>query len=136
MKLAILIVIFAALGGWYCYDKYGAELFPASEESAYVDPRLEALEKRAKELFPTRENWARARHTYLAAGHTHRPSLTFSEKEGWGYFNTGSCVHPNTITCMELIYGQLSLVKWTLCADENSYLKVCRHIVAGPKSLF
>ena len=55
MKLAILIVIFAALGGWYCYDKYGAELFPASEESAYVDPRLEALEKRAKELFPTRE---------------------------------------------------------------------------------
>lgn len=55
MKLAILIVIFAVLGGWYCYDKYGAELFPASEESAYVDPRLEALEKRAKELFPTRE---------------------------------------------------------------------------------
>ena len=34
MKLGILIVIFAALGGWYCYDKYGAELFPASEESA------------------------------------------------------------------------------------------------------
>ena len=92
--------------------------------------------KRREAVGARLENWARARHTYLAAGHTHRPSLTFSEKEGWGYFNTGSCVHPNTITCMELIYGQLSLVKWTLCADENSYLKVCRHIVAGPKSLF
>lgn len=55
MKIIVLIVIFAALGGWYCYDKYGEELFPASEEVAYVDPRLEELEKRSKELFPTRE---------------------------------------------------------------------------------
>ena len=43
MKIIVLIVIFAALGGWYCYDKYGEELFPASEEVAYVDPRLEEL---------------------------------------------------------------------------------------------
>ena len=44
MKIIVLIVIFAALGGWYRYDKYGEELFPASEEVAYVDPRLEELE--------------------------------------------------------------------------------------------
>ncbi len=82
------------------------------------------------------ENWARARQTYLAAGHTHRPSLTLSESENWGYINTGSCVHPNTITCVELVYGQIRLIKWTLCADENSFLKVCRHTLAGPKSIF
>ena len=112
-------------------------LWKPLELAGFKDPTSAAKNYKRREAVGARlENWARARHTYLAAGHTHRPSLTFSEKEGWGYFNTGSCVHPNTITCMELIYGQLSLVKWTLCADENSYLKVCRHIVAGPKSLF
>ena len=77
--------------------------------------------------------WVNSRNTSLMAGHTHRPIL--SMQRGPSYYNTGSCVHPNTITCMELTYGQLTLVKWTTCVDPNLHLYVCRQVIAGPKPL-
>lgn len=112
-------------------------LWKPLELSGIKDPTSAAKNYHRRKAVGARlEDWACARRTYLAAGHTHRPSLMLSESEGWGYFNTGSCVHPNTITCMELVYGQLALIKWVLCADENRCLKVCRHTIAGPKSIF
>ena len=112
-------------------------LWKPLELAGIKDPTSAAKNYKRRNAVGARlEHWARSRRTYLTAGHTHRPTLTLSEGEGWGYFNTGSCVHPNTITCIELVYGQLRLIKWTLCADENSYLKVCRSTIAGPKSIF
>ena len=77
--------------------------------------------------------WVESRHTSLIAGHTHRPVL--SMERGPAYYNAGSCVHPNTITCMELTYEKIALVKWTACVDEKRYLYVCRQVLAGPKAL-
>lgn len=76
--------------------------------------------------------WARLNQTHLIAGHTHRPTLSHSEKS-WSYANTGSCVHPSTITCLEIIDGTISLIKWAACADENQYIHICRYVISGPE---
>ncbi len=62
MKLIILTVAFALLGGWYCYDKYGGDILAGKfNPEPPADPRVEAIEKRGMELFPTkakqRERW-------------------------------------------------------------------------------
>ena len=60
----------------------------------------------------------------LAAGHTHKPTLT---KTGCGmYFNSGSCVHPEAVTAIELEKGRASLIKWSVCARDDMSLYVCR----------
>lgn len=56
MKLILLAVAFALLGGWYCYDKYGGDIFAGKfNADPPADPRVEAIEKRGMELFPTKE---------------------------------------------------------------------------------
>lgn len=77
-------------------------------------------------------DWAKLNQTHLIAGHTHRPTLSHSEKN-WSYANTGSCVHPSTITCLEIIDGTISLIKWAACADENQYIHICRYVISGPE---
>ena len=44
----------------------------------------------------------------LLTGHTHRPTLSASSP----YYNCGSCVHPDGITCIELCGYDIYLVKW------------------------
>ncbi|MBQ4650031.1 MAG: metallophosphoesterase [Firmicutes bacterium] len=75
--------------------------------------------------------WCRTNSANLVAGHTHRPALHSSES-GWRYCNTGSCVHPGTITCIEIDRGRISLIKWATCADASQYIHVCRHVIGGP----
>ena len=77
-------------------------------------------------------DWAKLNQTHLIAGHTHRPTLSHSEKN-WSYANTGSCVHPSTITCLEIIDGTISLIKWAACADKNQYIHICRYVISGPE---
>lgn len=77
-------------------------------------------------------DWAKLNQTHLIAGHTHRPTLSHSEKN-WSYSNTGSCVHPSTITCLEIIDGTISLIKWAACADKNQYIHICRYVISGPE---
>ena len=76
--------------------------------------------------------WAKLNQTHLIAGHTHRPTLSDGEN-GWSYANTGSCVHPSTITCLEIDNGKICLIKWAACADENQYIHICRYIISGPQ---
>lgn len=45
----------------------------------------------------------------LIAGHTHRPALCSTDSP---YCNCGSCVHPYSITCIELCGYNMNLVKW------------------------
>lgn len=78
-------------------------------------------------------NWAKLNETHIIAGHTHRPALSHSEN-GWSYANTGSCVHPSTITCLEIDNGKIYLIKWAACADENQYIHICRYILSGPEN--
>ena len=65
----------------------------------------------------------------LVTGHTHRPMLGTKDSP---YFNTGSCVHPRCITCIEIEHRCLTLVKWCLDIHEDMSLYVSREELAGP----
>lgn len=66
--------------------------------------------------------WAKENNHLLIAGHTHNPMIGTSESP---YFNTGSCVSPGGITCIEIEDRCLSLVEWALGtrADQTVYVK-------------
>ena len=72
------------------------------------------------------------RRHILITGHTHRPVLP---AEPAYYYNTGSCVHPRCITCIELERGELTLVKWVMNARLDNVLYVARDIISGPVKL-
>lgn len=59
----------------------------------------------------------------LITGHTHRPHL---DPQAPYYINTGSCVHPRCITCLEIACGKIMLVKWTLSVKRDRTLFVAR----------
>lgn len=78
-------------------------------------------------------NWATKHQKTLITGHTHRPILP---AEPAYYYNTGSCVHPRCITCIEVKNCSLTLVKWSMNTRADSSLYVAREILSGPVSLF
>lgn len=63
----------------------------------------------------------------VITGHTHKPTLM--QTDCGMYFNCGSCVHPNTITAIELSPGKALLVKWSICSHSDLSLYVCREIL-------
>jgi predicted phosphodiesterase len=77
--------------------------------------------------------WVEAKNQVLICGHTHRPR--FQGVEGPRYFNTGSCVHPRSITGIEIVTGTIALIKWWIRPGLDGALHVTREILVGPKSL-
>lgn len=70
---------------------------------------------------------------FTITGHTHRPR--FPRPGEIPYFNDGSCVHPRSITGLEIENGAITLVKWQIATTEEGYLKVIRIILEGPQKL-
>jgi len=66
-------------------------------------------------------------------GHTHRPR--FPEPHEIPLFNDGSCVHPRSITGLEIENGAISLIKWHIQTTENGTLRVVRKLLEGPQKL-
>ena len=66
-------------------------------------------------------------------GHTHRPR--FPEPGEIALFNDGSCVHPRSITGLEIENGTISLVKWQIATTEEGFLKIVRIVLEGPQKL-
>lgn len=66
--------------------------------------------------------WAKQNKQLLITGHTHHPMIGTKDSP---YFNTGSCVSPAGITCIEIENRCLSLVKWALGTrdDQTAYVK-------------
>lgn len=62
----------------------------------------------------------------LITGHTHRPRLN---PDSPFYMNTGSCVHPRCITCMEIENDTITLVKWTIDVRKDRSLYVSREVL-------
>ena len=66
-------------------------------------------------------------------GHTHRPR--FPEPGDIAFFNDGSCVHPRSITGIEIEEGQISLIKWQIATKEDGTLQIVRVPLEGPCNL-
>ena len=78
-------------------------------------------------------DWAAKNNTILIAGHTHRPICSPDPKNL--YFNDGSCVHPTSITGLELQNSKITLVKWSVRTTEGMALKITRQVIAAPRQL-
>ncbi|WP_452224950.1 serine/threonine protein phosphatase [Lacinutrix chionoecetis] len=66
-------------------------------------------------------------------GHTHRPR--FPEPGDIAYFNDGSCVHPRSITGLEIENGAISLIKWQISTTDQGTLQIVRVLLEGPIAL-
>lgn len=100
------------------------------EHIGFLDPTSAAknnTKKRKTERLLT--DWAVGNGILIISGHTHRPMIGTKESP---YFNTGSCVHPRCITCIEITNRCMTLVKWTLRTRDDMTLYVGREELAGP----
>lgn len=80
------------------------------ERLGIQDPTSASKNNHKKEKLESRYlSYAKDSGRLLLVGHTHRPTLG---DETTPYYNCGSCVHPRSITCIELCGYQISLVKW------------------------
>jgi predicted phosphodiesterase len=85
------------------------------------------VERRTKRWIVANKN------IFTIAGHTHRPR--FPEPGDIAFFNDGSCVHPRSITGLEIENGEICLVKWQIATTEDGTLKVVRMLLEGPQKL-
>lgn len=77
--------------------------------------------------------WNLQRDIMIICGHTHRPKFPGPDEPS--YFNTGCCMHPRGINCIELAGGQISLVRWNMHSKEDGTLYIKRTIIKGPKPI-
>lgn len=109
-------------------------LWKPLEQMGVLDPTSAAKNYRHRQHSEKRLSaWAVKRNCYLVTGHTHRPMLGNAQTR---YFNTGSCVHPRCVTCLEIEKGSISLVKWNVETRQDRSLYVSRSVLAGPLPLF
>lgn len=101
------------------------------ELTGILDPTSAAKNYTTKQRSERRLSaWAYERGRTLVTGHTHRPMAG-----GAGpYINSGSCVHPYSITCIELRGMNLRLVKWYMGTRENGDFYLEKEIL-GQKML-
>lgn len=98
---------------------------PTSPARNYTE--LRKIERRLKK-------WILANNLIITVvGHTHRPR--FPEPGQIPLFNDGSCVHPRSITGIEIENGLISLIKWQIATTEDGTLKIVRILLEGPQKL-
>lgn len=103
------------------------------EQVGILDPTSAAKNYSVQKKTEKRlEHWAKEHQTTIITGHTHRSVLDFKNTH---YCNTGSCVHPRCITCLEIQNNSIFLVKWSMEAKEDLSLYVSRTILSGPVKL-
>ena len=85
------------------------------------------VERRTKQWITEKNN------LITIIGHTHRPR--FPEPNDVAFFNDGSCVHPRSITGIEIENGEISLVKWQIATATDGTLKIVRVLLEGPRRL-
>jgi UDP-2,3-diacylglucosamine pyrophosphatase LpxH len=98
------------------------------------DPTSTAKNYKKKEAVGKKlTEWVIKEKHMLIAGHTHRPM--FPEVGEPPYFNDGSSVHPRCITGIEIIDGEIILVKWAVKTKNDGTMYIGREILAGPRKL-
>jgi predicted phosphodiesterase len=78
-------------------------------------------------------DWSSKNNKILIAGHTHRPICPLDPKNL--YFNDGSCVHPTSITGLEIQNASITLVKWSVKTTEDMRLLVNRQEIAASRKI-
>lgn len=71
-------------------------------------------------------DWAIQNGCMLITGHTHRPMIGTKNAP---YCNSGSCVSPGSITCIEIENRCLTLVKWSMKARSDLTLYAAREVL-------
>jgi len=77
--------------------------------------------------------WNENHDIIIICGHTHRPK--FPSPGEPAYFNSGCCMHPRGITCLELIYGKFVLVTWSVHTKRDGAMYIKRTAVKGPEPI-
>lgn len=85
------------------------------------------VEKRIKKWIQHNKN------QMVITGHTHRPR--FPAPNELPYFNDGSCVHPKSITGLEIVALEISLIKWETITHKDGTVKIEKTIIEGPSPL-
>lgn len=70
------------------------------------------------------KKWSLKHQKILIAGHTHR--AIFPKVGDSLYFNDGSCINSNGITCLEISNGYITLVEWKLKKNKNNTYSIKR----------
>lgn len=108
---------------WYYLDFLGVDNPTSAAKNYYVSSDVE------KKL----QKWSLKNNKIVVAGHTHRPIFP---KIGQSlYFNDGSCIHPNGITCLEINDGKITLVKWELNVKDDGLLYVERFLMSSEEPI-
>ena len=98
---------------------------PTSPAKNYKE--LIRIERRTKKWIVDNNN------RITITGHTHRPR--FPEPGDIAFFNDGSCVHPRSITGLEIENGKISLIKWEIATTDDGTLKIVKVLLEGPTAL-
>ncbi len=100
-----------------------------------ADPTSPA--KNYKELIKVErriKSWiANNNHLLTIVGHTHRPR--FPKPGDIPFFNDGSCVHPRSITGIEIENSAISLIKWQIDTKDDGTLQIVKFVLEGPEKL-
>lgn len=98
---------------------------PTSPAKNYIE--LKKVERRIKK-------WILEKNLLITiVGHTHRPR--FPEPGEIPLFNDGSCVHPRSITGIEIENGTITLIKWQIATKDDGTLQIVRRVLEGPQKL-
>ena len=108
---------------WRHFERFGLNDPTKAAKNYKVSKRLERKF----------EKWSIKNNIMLIAGHTHRPILPEVGKSL--YFNDGSCIHPNGITCLEIDYGKISLIKWVLELKDDEKIGVGRKVIESGEEI-
>lgn len=100
---------------------------PTSPAKNYVE--LIKVERRIKKWIADNNN------KITITGHTHRPRFPSPTENTLPYFNDGSCVHPRSITGIEIVNGTIALIKWFIDTREDGTLQIVKEILEGPAKL-
>lgn len=69
----------------------------------------------------------------IICGHTHRPR--FPDPGDIPLFNDGSCVHPDSITGIEIENFKISLIKWHYVYNDKQEKSIVKTVLEGPEDL-
>lgn len=100
---------------------------PTSPAKNYTE--LKKVEHRIK-------NWIQQNKNIITiVGHTHRPRFPKPSNQTINYFNNGSCVHPRSITGIEIFEGKIALIKWFIGTTNNGTLQIFKEYLEKPENI-